>query len=131
MNDFKSTLANGEILNQKSTNIQPNKLKSRNLKYVLIVQSDGNVVLDVRHNWKANNRVVWATHTHGKGTAPYHLKIEHRIGIQLRYHHSCCCVAGTNNLNQSMHLPFNLILTRAKLGDMRPQSQRFATSQLH
>ena len=88
MNDFNSTLANGEILNQKSTNIKPNKLKSRNLKYVLIVQQDGNVILDVRQNWIAGN-VIWATNTHGQGTAPYHLKIEHRIGIQLCYH-SCC-----------------------------------------
>ena len=85
MNDFNSTLANGEILNQKSTNIKPNKLKSRNLKYILIVQKDGNVILDVRHNWRANNSVIWATNTHGQGTDPYHLKIEHRIGIQL-----CC-----------------------------------------
>ena len=76
MNDFISSLTNGEILIQLNASYaREGKMKSKNLKYVLKVQADGNVVLNDRHRWTPGSS-VWHSGSHGQGTPPYHLKME-------------------------------------------------------
>ena len=81
MNDFNSSLTNGQTLNTTSLD-GTSKLKSKNLKYVLKVQADGNVVMNNRHRWNSGTS-LWHSGSHGKGTSPHHLKMEHSNDLVL------------------------------------------------
>ena len=60
-----SVLSPGEEINN------PEELKSVNGKYKLLMQDDGNLVLQTKEG-----KALWASDTAGKGSAPYRLKLQ-------------------------------------------------------
>ena len=61
----KHELSNGQVLGHGQ------ELISRNRKYRLIMQTDGNLVM-----YRNDGAVRWHTHTHGKGCPPYQLVMQ-------------------------------------------------------
>ena len=57
-------------------------LLSKNGLYRAIMQQDGNFVL-----YKKGTAVLWASHTHGKGTGPYELRMQNDNNLVIYDHH--------------------------------------------
>ena len=78
-------------------------LVSKNQKYQLKVQSDGNLVL-----YKEGDNIIWSSNTAGSGTGPFHLIVQNDGNLCL-YDGSGKCTWDTKTFGKGK-APFHLIL---------------------